>query len=221
MTTVTCAHFEDTAEELALGYTSEPQRAELLAHAASCGRCSRLLRDLSTTVDRLLELSPEAEPPIGFETRAMQGMRRGAPPPATGRPSRSILATVAAACTIVGLLAGVGITRATSGGMHSRASDTAARIVSTRGASLGVVEVYDKPRPRVVVVLDAPRTWRGTWSCELQRPEDGSWARVGTWTSADAPSGAWTAAIPPSLARAHEMRILAGDGTVIATAHFA
>jgi hypothetical protein len=216
MNDVTCADFDEAAEDLSLGYASEPSRAALLSHAASCTRCGALLRDLTTTVDRLLELAPAAEPPPGFETRALAAMgvrdareRR--------RPRvRAFAFAVALACAVLGLIAGGLITRATQ---TQDAPADAVAIVTTSGRALGTAEIYSSRSTQVVVVLNAPHSWRGVWTCELQRT-DGSWVRVDAWTSDDAPTGAWAAPIPSDLAKAQAMRIRSADGTIIATARF-
>jgi len=222
--TVTCERFADSAEDLALGHATEPERAALLDHAASCADCGSLLRDLSATVDRLLELAPDVEPPVGFETRAVAAMRDRRGPAATARRSRRLVVCVAAACIAAGVLAGVGISRLV--GEPTRARDTviaaviAADVVTPDGSSLGVAEIHREPRARVLVVLDGPHTWRGKWSCDLRRA-DGSWTTVGTWAADEAPTGAWTTAITSELTASTAMRIRAADGTVIATADFA
>jgi hypothetical protein len=221
--TAMCERFDAEAEDVALGHASPQSREELLAHASTCARCGRLLRELSATVDRLLELAPAAEPPVGFETRAVSAMSVGTRSSNTARPRqrRVRVIALAAAFAILGLIAGVGITRATGGAHRTRSSEFGARIVTNSGASLGVAEVYGKPSPRVVVLLDAPHKWSGVWSCELQRADDGSWVKVGSWTSADAPSGVWSSPIPAQLSTARAMRIRGSDGSVIATTRFA
>jgi hypothetical protein len=90
-----------------------------------------------------------------------------------------------------------------------------ALIRAADGDVFGRVELASSPEPRVVVVVDGPYDWRGTWACELRRP-DGTWVEVGRWTSTDAPTGAWTAEVDRSLLDATAMRITAGDGVVIA-----
>ena len=214
MSDVTCELFEDAADDLALGYASEPARAALLAHASSCASCGALLRNLSTTVDRLLELAPEAEPPVGFETRAVAMMG----PQKRGRPGARLVGA-AAVCIAIGMLAGIAIARSGERSAPGGATDVAASIVTASGTSFGRAELYRRPRARIVIVLDGQTTGHGAWSCDLQA-RDGSWTTVGVWTASDAPSGVWTSAVADDLAGSSTMRIRGADGTVIATGHF-
>ena len=69
-----CARVDARAEELALDLVDEPERGELLHHVDACPRCRALLDDLSVTADQVLLVAPEAEPPIGFEARAVAAM---------------------------------------------------------------------------------------------------------------------------------------------------
>ena len=205
--TIDCEAFADDAADLALGFSPEPLRSALLAHAADCARCAAELADLGRTVDALVELAPEVEPPAGFEARAVAAMRPAARP--AHRRSTWIGAVAAAVLLLVGLVAAV------SSVIDDEAEhDPSALIRTTDGDVLGRVELASSPSPTVVVVVEAD-DWKGTWVCELQRP-DGTWVAVGRWEADDAPTGAWSAAIDDELLDATAMRITVGDGRVVA-----
>ena len=69
------ARFADDLVELALGTIAGRARADLIAHAADCPHCSSELEALSGATDRLLQLVPEKEPPLGFEVRVLTRIR--------------------------------------------------------------------------------------------------------------------------------------------------
>ncbi|HEX3787493.1 MAG TPA: zf-HC2 domain-containing protein [Pseudonocardiaceae bacterium] len=71
MTDLTCAALHDMAAELALGMLSGHERAEALAHLATCPDCRERVRELAAVGDGLLGLVPGVEPPVGFEDRVM------------------------------------------------------------------------------------------------------------------------------------------------------
>ena len=205
---IDCPTFEEAAEELALGLTAEPRREELLGHASMCGRCRRLLADLGATVDALLELAPEVEPPVGFESRAVEAMGAG------GRRRRpGILA--AAAVAVVLVVAGAVTTFRTA----DQETDPVAALRTGSGRAIGRVELVAEPRPRVIVLVEGPDDWSGTWGCEL-RDKAGRWVEVGTWTAQDASAGVWSTPVDAEHLDARAMRITGAGGDVLATAEF-
>jgi hypothetical protein len=98
-----CDQVREVAPELALGIADGKERAEALAHLASCSACRSYLAELTDVADDLLALTPSEEPPVGFETRVLEEL--GVEPP---RPSgrlrwpllrpRRVLVAAAAAC---------------------------------------------------------------------------------------------------------------------------
>lgn len=70
-----CERAEALTPEIALGITSGEERARVLAHVARCPGCKRLVAELGETADGLLLLAPEAEPPSGFESRALMRLQ--------------------------------------------------------------------------------------------------------------------------------------------------
>jgi hypothetical protein len=69
MTDPTCNEFRSIAAEVALGVLSGSERADALAHMEHCVGCRALVESLAQTGDSLLLLAPEADPPMGFESR--------------------------------------------------------------------------------------------------------------------------------------------------------
>ncbi len=216
--TVTCAAFGEAAPALAVGTVAEPYRSELFTHAASCASCAAALADLSEVADGLLNLAPEVEPPVGFETRAVA--RMGHPPDAsTGAATwRQWHRSVAiAASVVVSLAAGVVLGRTTADRPDAAAPAASGVIVSVTGQRVGTVDLEARATPRVVLTMDRSGSWPGVWTCQI-RAADGRWVDVGSYTAEDVIGRVWAAGIDLALLGSSEMRILDGSGTVVATA---
>jgi hypothetical protein len=188
-----CREVRDLIPELAMGVASGEVRARALAHLANCADCRRELEDVTGTVDALLLLAPEREPPTGFDVRVLTALHE--------RPSRHRLRTgllVAAAVVLVSTLA-VGLTwsrgaddREVAGqyrevlsiadGSYLRAAD-----LEIDGTSSGNVFAYaGRPSWLFVTVDGAPP---GTYHVRLVGT-DGQSQWIGTCTVRDG-SGSW------------------------------
>lgn len=69
-----CAEVRELIPELAMGVAPGDERALALAHIASCPDCRQLLEETTETVDELLLLAPEQEPPTGFDSSVMAAL---------------------------------------------------------------------------------------------------------------------------------------------------
>lgn len=91
MTTLTCDELRAMAAEVALGILSGAERADALGHMEHCVSCRVLVEGLAQTGDSLLLLAPEADPPMGFESRVAARVTEHAdrpePQPALGVPA--------------------------------------------------------------------------------------------------------------------------------------
>ncbi len=209
-----CDHFDEHADELALGQIDEPLRSRLLAHATGCPRCHALLAGLGTVVDRLLLVAPQVEPPAGFESRVLARMATASASAAQRRGVPFWVAAVVAAATAA---LAVGVTLLA--GESSPGATPAAEIVAATGAEVGFVRLVADPEPHVLITVTAPRPGAGLRHCELQR-DDGNWVEVGTWEVADLASGVWAVGIDADLLGATAMRVTDANGSVLATARF-
>ena len=209
-----CQQFDERADDLALGLVDEPERSQLLAHAAGCTACQALLDGLGTVVDRLLLTAPQVEPPAGFESRALA---RFAAVPAARRRVRAPLWAVACIALVVGafgfVLAGV-----LDGGPNADAARHAA-IVSASGAEVGVIQLVGEPQPHVLITYPSPNPNPGVRHCELQLA-DGSWVEIGTWEPPDVAQGAWAVGVTEAQLTATAMRVTNDAGETLATASF-
>jgi hypothetical protein len=69
-----CAEVRELIPELAMGVAPGDERAFALAHIATCAECRQLLEETTETVDELLLLAPEQEPPTGFDSSVMAAL---------------------------------------------------------------------------------------------------------------------------------------------------
>jgi len=69
-----CAEVRELIPELAMGVAPGDERALALAHIAACADCRQLLEGTAETVDELLLLAPEHEPPTGFDSSVMAAL---------------------------------------------------------------------------------------------------------------------------------------------------
>lgn len=67
-----CVTTHEALPELALGIADGEQRAVVLEHIAHCPDCRRELEQLSSLADELIALTPQREPPPGFENRVLE-----------------------------------------------------------------------------------------------------------------------------------------------------
>ena len=188
-----CREVRHLIPELAMGVASGEVRARCLAHLAGCADCRRELEDVADTVDALLLLAPEHEPPTGFDARVLAALDQ--------RPSRHRIRTgllVAAAVVLVASLA-TGLTwwRGADDrnvaeqyrGVLSIADGSYLRAADLRfdGADSGNVFAYEgQPSWLFVTVEDAPP---GTYHVRLIST-DGRARWIGTCTVRDG-TGAW------------------------------
>jgi hypothetical protein len=74
-----CREIRELLPEVAMGVASGDVRAKALAHLAGCADCRRELEEIAATVDELLLLAPEHEPPTGFDVRVLDALDDGTP----------------------------------------------------------------------------------------------------------------------------------------------
>lgn len=93
-----CAEIREVLPELALGIADGEQRALALEHAGGCTKCRRELEELSAIAEDLIALAPQREPPVGFEGRVLERLRRRQAP---RRPFRRGLRRLGFATAVV------------------------------------------------------------------------------------------------------------------------
>jgi len=128
-----CAPMRDLLPDLALGTLSGDDRAGVIDHLGACPACAAEAGELSSVVDDLLLLAPEADPPAGFESAVLARMEapgRPAPPRPAWRRPRVVLGALAA--TVV-LAAGIGVAVASTGGSDHGLDEQYVRTIHVLG----------------------------------------------------------------------------------------
>jgi hypothetical protein len=188
-----CREVRDLIPELAMGVASGDARAPALAHLAHCTDCRRELEDAAGTVDALLLLAPEREPPTGFDARVLAALDKSPP----RHRMRTGLLVAAAVVLVATLAAGLTWSRGAddrevagqyrevlsiADGSYLRAAD-----LQIDGTSSGNVLAYDgRPSWLFVTVEDAPP---GNYHVRLVGT-DGRTGWIGTCTVQDG-TGSW------------------------------
>lgn len=187
MSALTCAEVRELAPELALGILSGAERAEVVLHVNGCARCQAHVAELTEAADALTQLAPEAEPPLGFESRVLRRLDEGE------RRSRRRWIAIAAAVAAVAVILSITVVRvieandpaATSSAasapvavaMHGGAGEVAAGWAFVSDAHGVAVSVdYGIPSGSYAVRVSGPQT--GAHELGTLRVVDGR----GTWT---------------------------------------
>ncbi len=217
-----CEEYADDVAALALGALGGRQRARVLTHVESCPGCADELEHMSRLSDTLVQVAPEIEPPLGFETRLFE--RMGVTPPASARRRRmrrwapATVAAVAAVAASLALGLGLSLPSSTPPTVTARGGSHAARLVSAplleHGRTVGRVAI-DGPNRWMSMML-ADSSVRGTVDCVVVT-RDGTAHHVGAFV-AQAGYGAWIAPLHVNPADVTEAQVVSPSGTVIATA---
>jgi negative regulator of sigma E activity len=230
-----CELIQEELAELALGALDGRSRSEALEHVASCPRCRATLEHLSGVTDTLLQLAPEVEPPLGFELRLVEKLNAAnaasaasaasaAKPRATERARqrwyRRAGPLVAAAAVILLLGIGVGsllMPRGAHNQQQSASPDLATAQLTSHGQVLG--EVMTSPgNPAWMFMTINENAWSGTVRCEVTLA-GGTTQTVGVFTLSHG-YGAWGAPLTSPAGDVRSARLVAADGTVVASAQF-
>ncbi|MFE0650971.1 anti-sigma factor family protein [Streptomyces sp. NPDC059534] len=245
-----CERLREEGAELALGILPARERAEAVAHLDRCPDCRAYVERLTAVGDGLLGLLPGAEPPVGFESRVVRAIAPApasapsAPVSAASAPTAPTAARrrrqgrrfrIAAAGVATALAFGFG------GWAVGTVVEGAPRMVSPApshileaalvspdraGSDREVGRIYAHPADAtggngwvyMSVDLGDGRAADGPVRCLLVRA-DGSVVSLGSFpvTAGYGYWGAPTSVDPGTLSGA---RLVAADGTVLATARF-
>jgi hypothetical protein len=172
---VDCGRFRDMAPEIALGLVAGHERADALDHLQSCPACRHHTAELGLLHDRLRALIPAAEPPVGFEQRALDRLGVAPQRPRAVRSARWVRAAAAAAVVAAAFAGGWATGNA---GRPSTPGLASPLVAGTRHVG-DVVVSMDRPN-FLSVYLDVARA--GRLKCELLRT-DGTVAATETYVA--------------------------------------
>jgi anti-sigma factor RsiW len=206
-------HVTDLAAELALGILPDSEAEAAKLHVRSCPKCAAEVASLTPIADRLLEMVPGTEPPLGFDRRVMAKMapsdvRRLRFPHMS--PRLAVLSAAAAAALVFGWMGWMA--GQTTNHHHAQIS---ASLVS-HGHQIGEVETYGHPAWLTVSVHGVDGASMVT--CEIVH-RDGSVSTMGSFDLVKG-SGTWSTPDPSGLSGASEARLVDATGQVLAVARF-
>lgn len=250
MTDRDCEWLRAVADELALGILPGQERAEAIAHLDRCPTCREHVEQLTLVGDGLLSLLPGSEPPAGFETRVTDRLglnqpRRQRRPRAGVAVAAAAVAAVgfgfggwAVGTAIEGASAPTSRSSEPRGAEHGLLE---ASLLAPDDRPVGRIFAYtgspgwiymsvhlgpdgsgsDSRADDESEAADSRDEYAetGRVSCRLERT-DGTSVNIGEFSLDDAGRGYWgapTRVDPESVSGA---RLLAADGSVLATAHF-
>lgn len=208
MTDFSCTEARDLVAEYSLGIL-EPELAHRMSrHVDTCITCRREVDETGAVGDQLLDLIPDAEPPLGFDRAVIAAIGQ--------RPGRRrhvrVFAGAGALAAAVAAVIGVAVT--TLAGQHATRSVELTAVLHQGDRSVGTV--YIGGHPAWVTMSIEHATLTGTVTCQLVS-RDGSVITVGDFQLVDG-SGKWSVPDPTASAQIVGARLIAPDGTVMATA---
>jgi hypothetical protein len=208
---MTCVDVRDAAAEYALDIIDPAERSAVAAHILRCPECRQEVESMRESAERLLDLVPGTEPPLGFDDRVLE--RVGAPIGPARRRFRLIATLAAAALLIVGTTFGAELDH--SG--HSTRPTLAAADFVHQGHAVGEVYLYAGQPPWLEMsVKDMPV--KGKVTCELLTSS--GIVPLGSF-SLNHGSGYWGASDRSGFTGVTGVQIIDDSGQVLATASFA
>jgi anti-sigma factor RsiW len=212
-----CELMQNELAELALGTLYGRSRSEVLDHVESCSRCAATLERLAVVADSLLQLAPEIEPPLGFELRLAERFRASGTVP---RPRQFRRAGALCAAAVVMVVLGFGLgTLATPRGVNNQGQSTTVNLTSAHLTSHGHVfgEVtISASSPAWMFMTVNEGAWSGRVICQVTLA-GGHVASIGAFTLSGG-YGAWGAPLTSPVSTVRSARLIASNGTVLATA---
>ncbi|KUJ70482.1 hypothetical protein ACZ90_03565 [Streptomyces albus subsp. albus] len=225
MTDLTCEQLRAVDAELALGVLPGQERARAVAHLDRCPECRAHIEQLTLVGDGLLGLLPGSEPPVGFETRVAERLAGTGATRAFARRQRRLRLRIAAAGAALALAFGFG-GWAVGTGTDSPGTSATRTVqpdqmllradLTAAGHTVGRIFAYPGTPGWVYMSVDLDHP--GPVSCRLVHA-DGTTVPVGSIPLHQG-YGHWGGPAPVDPHTLSGARLLATDGTVLATARF-
>jgi hypothetical protein len=194
-----CPEVREVAPDFAFGILDGEARSDVLLHLDHCPSCQRYVSELSETADALVLLAPEAEPPAGFERRALDRIVE------SSRRRRwrttKLVAVTAAAATILSVVAVriVDENRTPTSEIAASATSKTVAMVGANGQNVGKVDVVSNGTAMTMDLSVAYALPDGDYSIVLTRsgtPKGEPLGTVhvgggvGTWSGSTTATGA-------------------------------
>lgn len=213
---------------LALAEVGPAEQEHLAAHLAGCAACRADYAELSDGLAQALAATPPVAPPAGFSGRVLTAMgAERAPVPLTDARPRRRPALLLAAAVLVGLLAGVGGTLATTAWIGRSPTaphhvPVAAQLLTAKGEAVGSVGLATLGGHEYLLLNVTTGRPGASYECVLVgsdgvRTSGGSWA-LGEEYGSGVASGAWL--VPLAGAPPATVELVAPTGTVWSRARF-
>jgi hypothetical protein len=208
-----------------------------LGHLEQCAGCRSSVEDLSEVADWVLLAAPEADPPMGFESRVLWPLTQ--PSPADRRANedtshrsvrrirtirwrRAVVGIAAVAAASVGGAVGVATLDAGAhGASHEQVADpTSLRSASFLGADgrpVGQLQAYNGRPAWVFMNVDASGA-DGIVVCQLQLA-NGTTVPVGAFEVHDG-VGEWAHTVGIDVGHLHSAKLVTASGSTLAAAAF-
>lgn len=211
-----CAEVSADLSEFALGILTGRDRSRVLSHVASCHQCRDELDALSTVTDRLIELAPRSEAPIGFESRLLDRYHAESGP-RRFRARRNV-ALAAAGLILVALSFTLGYRGApqTRTSQPTYGATPISATLSSQGRPLGQLWLSPGSPAWIYMSFDDAR-WSGTAWCRVTL-NNGHVLDVGVFSVVRG-YGAWASRVdaPSSAVRSAQVTDVAGHVLASAT----
>ncbi len=205
---------EDRILQLALGEVTGPDRDELTVHLAACRACRQDYDELATAIEQTLAAVPRIAPPSGFEARVVSALHTEQSSAPTASRWRPLLPSAAAAA--IGLLAGIGLTLASTGDEPPASeqvivADSSFGLTTTSGQRVGSVSPSLSSGQQVLVIEVSNGPAGNRYLCRLVLT-NGSTKDVGEWEIHARGPNSWV--VPAPEPGVETVQLIAESGAV-------
>lgn len=217
---MSCAEVRDAAAEFALDILDAEERSAVATHLLRCPTCRAEVDAMQVVGERLLDVVPGTEPPLGFDRRVLARVHET---PVGTRRVRSFARRrprVAMAVAAASVAAAAGF--ASLGWMAGSSSHQPRTVVLSAdfrqgGHQIGEVYAYAGQPPWLTMTVDSAAA-SGRLTCEVVGP-NGHVTVLGTFDVVGG-SGSWGAPDPSGVKGVSAVRLVDSHGTVVASARF-